>query len=280
MKRNHMGRGALTKAVLIGLALLVAGVGSVAAQAGPAKSKIEDVVAKGTLRVGLDFFVPWAFKGKDGNLVGFEIDVAKKLAADIGVQVEFVPTAWSGIIPALLTDKFDVIIGGLGVTAERALKVNYSDPYEWSGIDVVVNKKKDPGLTTLEALNKKKIVLAVGVGSTPAIAAKQFLPQATLHQFDSGEQAVLQEVLNGNADAALVSTPTGAYWAADYPANVYRPLDGKLLKTEPSAFAVRKGDPDTIAFFNSWILINQEWLKDRSHYWYETRDWKGLLPKN
>lgn len=241
-------------------------------------SQIDSILKAGVLKVGLDIFVPWAFKDKDGNLVGFEVDVANKLAQDMGVQVEFVPTEWSGIIPALLTGKFDVIIGGMGVTTERALKVNFSDPYEWGGIDVVVNKTMLPGVTSdLSALNSEDVVIAVRLGATPVEAAKRVAPKAQLHQFDTDE-AVLQDVLNGNAHAAFSSSPTPAFWAADYPDTLYRPLaDSDLLFKQPSAFAVRKGDLDTLAFFNSWILINQDWLQERADYWYGTRDWAPLL---
>jgi polar amino acid transport system substrate-binding protein len=240
------------------------------------QSRIDEILKRGVLKVGLDIFVPWAFKDKDGNLVGFEVDVANQLAEDMGVEVEFVPTEWSGIIPALLTGKFDVIIGGMGVTSDRALKVNFSDPYEWSGIDVVINKNMLPGATSLEPLNNSDIVIAVRLGATPVEAAKAYAPNAELHQFDTDE-AVIQDVLNGNAHAAFSSSPTPAFWAADYPDVLYRPLDGELLYMQPSAFAVRKGDPDTVNFFNSWILINQDWLDGRADYWYGTKDWEGLL---
>jgi polar amino acid transport system substrate-binding protein len=246
------------------------------AQGGATTSQVDRILQQGVLKVGLDIFVPWAFKDKDGNLVGFEVDVAKKVADDMGVKVEFVPTEWSGIIPALLTGKFDMIIGGLGVTTERALKVNFSDPYEWSGIDVVVNKKMLPGVTDLAALNKEGVIIAVRLGATPVEAAKAYAPKAELHQFDTDE-AVVQDVLNGNAHAAFSSSPTPAFWAADYPDILYRPLGGELLNLEPSAFAVRKGDADTLAFFNSWILINAGWLKERADYWYGTKDWAPLL---
>ena len=63
---------------------------------------IADIQKRGTLKVGMSTFVPWAMRDKKGELIGFEIDVATKLAKDMGVEVEFVPTAWSGIIPALL----------------------------------------------------------------------------------------------------------------------------------------------------------------------------------
>ena len=78
-----------------------------------AESVLEDIQKRGSLRVGMATFVPWAMRDKEWNLIGFEFDVATKVAADMGVDVEFVPTAWSGIIPALIAKKFDVIIGGM-----------------------------------------------------------------------------------------------------------------------------------------------------------------------
>jgi polar amino acid transport system substrate-binding protein len=279
MKTNRFKNKVVVATVLLLILTLLAACAknaNGAPQAGTSQSQIDDILKRGVLKVGLDIFVPWAFKDKDGNLVGFEVDVATKLAKDMGVEVEFVPTEWSGIVPALLTGKFDVIIGGMGVTTERALKVNFSNPYEWSGIDVVVNKKMLPGATSLEALNNADIVIAVRLGATPVDAAKKYAPKAELHQFDTDE-AVIQDVLNGNAHAAFSSSPTPAFWAADYPDVLYRPLGGELLYLQPSAFAVRKGDPDTLAFFNSWILINQDWLQERSDYWYGTKDWASLL---
>jgi len=239
---------------------------------------IDRIVKRGVLKVGLDIFVPWSFKDKDGNMVGFEVDVATKLAEDMGVDVEFVPTEWSGIIPALLTGKFDVIIGGMGITTERALKVNYSVPYEVTGMDCVVSREMFPGADSLEDLNKENIIIAVRMGGTPTNAAKKFTPNAQLHQFDSDE-AVIQDVLNGNAHAAFSSSPKPAYWAVDYADKVYQPLGGDLFTYEPCAFVVPKGDSDSIFFYNAWITTNRDWLEDKSDYWYGTKDWEYLLPE-
>jgi polar amino acid transport system substrate-binding protein len=239
---------------------------------------IDRIMKRGVLKVGLDIFVPWSFKDKDGNMVGFEVDVATKLAEDMGVDVEFVPTEWSGIIPALLTGKFDVIIGGMGITTERALKVNYSVPYEVTGMDCVVSREMLPGADSLEDLNKEDVIIAVRMGGTPTNAAKKFTPKAQLHQFDSDE-AVIQDVLNGNAHAAFSSSPKPAYWAVDYADKVYQPLGGDLFTYEPCAFVVPKGDPDTIFFYNAWITTNRDWLEEKSDYWYGTKDWEYLLPE-
>ena len=100
----------------------------------PAESMLEQVMKRGVLRVGMSTFVPWAMQDKAGNFVGFEIDVANRLAQDMGVKAEFIPTKWSGIIPALLTGKFDIIIGGMGIRPERNLKVNFSIPYDHTGM--------------------------------------------------------------------------------------------------------------------------------------------------
>jgi polar amino acid transport system substrate-binding protein len=94
----------LAAAICIGGIAAATGTGQAQAQdarqAIAADSVIEEIKARGSLIVGLSTFVPWAMLDRNGDLVGFEIDVATKLAQDIGVEVEFVPTAWDGIIPA------------------------------------------------------------------------------------------------------------------------------------------------------------------------------------
>jgi polar amino acid transport system substrate-binding protein len=92
-------------------------------------SVIEEVKKRGVLRIGLSTFVPWSMHDKKGELIGFEIDVANRVAADMGVKAEFVPTAWDGIIPALLAGKFDVIFSSMSITDERKKKVAFTDMY-------------------------------------------------------------------------------------------------------------------------------------------------------
>ena len=94
------------------------------------ESTLEQILQRGVLKVGMDTFVPWAMKDKNGELIGFEIDVATRLAEDMGVKVQFVPTQWDGIISALQTGKFDVVIGGMGIVPKRNIKVNFSIPYD------------------------------------------------------------------------------------------------------------------------------------------------------
>lgn len=237
------------------------------------ESTIEQIMKRGVLRVGMDIFQPWAMKDKNGQLIGFEIDVATRLAEDMGVKVEFVPTAWSGIIPALLTGKFDVIIGGMGITPKRALKVNFSQPYEFSGMSIVAHKELAAGFDTLESFNNKNVQIAVKLGTTAAAAAKKHMPKAQLRMFDNETQAY-QELRNGKVHAVVGSAPRPAYEAVDYADSLFLPLKETFTK-EPIGFALRKGDADTLAYFNSWITVAglEGWLQERHSYWFGTKDW-------
>jgi polar amino acid transport system substrate-binding protein len=245
-------------------------------QSAPTQSLVDTVLRRGALKVGCGIFVPWSFKDKDGNMVGFEVDIATKLAKDMGVKLELIPTDWSGIIPALLTEKFDMIIGGMGINPDRALKVNFSIPYNHTGQNLAASTRLSAGLRTIEDFNRSEIVLAVRMGATPVAAAKKLFPNAQLREFDSDE-AVFQEVLNGNANAALSASPTPEQWVARYPKKLFLPLDHPI-PTGAVAFAVRKGDFDTICFLNAWIADNLSdgWIRSRYQYWFESIDWKSL----
>ncbi len=237
-----------------------------------AESAISRIAQRGTIRVGMDIFVPWAMKNKKGELVGFEIDVARKLAEDMGVKVEFVPTKWSGIIPALIAGKFDVIIGGMSVTPKRNLKINFTNPYYYSSQGLVANRKLAKGFT-LADFNDPKVSLAARLGSTGALAAKKNFPRARLPLFDD-EPAAVQEVRTGRVHGMVSSQPLPAHLAADEP-ETFVAYHEQLMK-EPICFGIRKGDVDTLNFFNNWIEITRArgWIQERYHYWFETTDWK------
>ena len=240
-------------------------------------SMIQNVLKSGVLRVGMDTFVPWAMKDKTGQLIGFEIDVAKRLAKDMGVRAEFIPTKWAGIIPSLLTGKFDIIIGGMGIVPARNLKVNFTIPYYYTGMSMVASRQLAAGFNTVADFNRPDVVLAVRLGSTQVMAAQKYMPKAQLRKFD-GEAQVYQEVVNGKAHAAIGSAPTPAFQAIKYPDKLFLPLKETFTK-EPIGFAVRKGDPDSLNFLNNWIRVVQAegWIQERNHYWFGTKDWEGMM---
>ncbi len=243
-------------------------------------SVIEEVKKNGVLRIGLSTFVPWSMRDKKGDLIGFEIDVANKVAADMGVKTEFVPTAWDGIIPALLAGKFDVIISGMSITPQRNLTVNFTVPYAHSGQQMTANKKLAGGFKSLEQFNDPAVTITCRRGTSTCVAAQKVFPKVTLRQFDDEAQC-LQEVLNGNAHAVITSAPKPKLWTLDHPDTLFMPSEENLTKSD-EAFAVRKGDPDAVNFFDNWILFNTSngWLQERHDYWFKGNDWKDQVASN
>ncbi len=240
-----------------------------------AESAIEQIAKRGSIRVGLDIFVPWAMKDKKGELIGFEVDVARKLAEDMGIGLELIPTEWSGIIPALVAGKFDVIIGGMSVTAERNMKINFTNAYYYSGQGLLANRKRAAGMV-LADFNKPEITLAARMGSTAALAAKKVFPRATLRLFDT-EPAAVQEVRSGRVHAMVSAQPLPMQQALSAPELLVAYPDALL--EEPVAMGLRKGDVDTLNFLNNWIAQAQAsgWIKERYQYWFEGMAWQSLV---
>ncbi|MBZ0123350.1 MAG: transporter substrate-binding domain-containing protein [Roseovarius sp.] len=270
-----MKLGRIVKTAISAAALSILAVTSAQADAQQeisAASVIEQIKQRGVLKVGLSTFVPWAMRDKNGDLMGFEVDVAKKVAADMEVDIEFVPTAWSGIIPALIAGKFDVIIGGMSITPQRNLTVNFTAPYAHSGQQMVANTKLAEGFGLAE-FNASDVVLTCRRGATSCDIAQKLFPKADLRRFDDDAQAY-QEVINGNAHAAIGSSPKPRFTMLRNPDILFMPTDKPLIPGN-EAFALRKGDPDALNFFSNWILYNTAngWLEETHDYWFKTEDW-------
>ncbi len=266
----------ITLIIAMALCLVVSAFAADIQQELRASSTIEKVIRSGKLRVGMSTFIPWAMQGKTGEWIGFEIDVAKKLAEDMDVEVEFIPTKWEGLIPGLLTGKFDLIIAGMTGTPQRALKINFTIPYDYSEMNVVAHKEVAAGFTTAEDFNKSGVTVLTRNGTTAVAAVKQFLPNAELRLF-SENGPMVQELLNGKAHAIVSSAPEPAQLSVKY-ADTLVLIDGALIK-EPISIGVRKGDPDTLAYLNSWIYVvkNHGFIQEKVNYWWKSMDWQSLI---
>ena len=267
----------LGMAAALGMAVATGAVAQSAQQQLSSESVVETIKKRGALKVGMSTFVPWAMRDKNGELVGFEIDVAKKVAADMDVDVEFVPTSWDGIIPALIAGKFDVIIGGMSVRPQRNLTINFTIPYAHSGMGIAANKAMTADMKWPDDYDSADVTFSCRRGATSCNDVDRLFPKATVRKFDDDVQA-FQEVLNGNAHAVLSSYPKPVEWASGNPEHIFLPTTDNLSQGD-EAFGLRKGDPDALNFFSNWILVNTTngWLAERHHYWFKTRDWEGQV---
>jgi len=239
-------------------------------------STIEKIIRSGKMRVGMSTFVPWAMQDKKGEWIGFEIDVAKQLAKDMGVKVEFVPTKWEGLIPSLLTGKFDLIIAGMTGTPQRALKINFTAPYDFSEMHMVAHKKVAAGLSTVADFNKPEVTILCRNGTTAVPAVKRVLPKAKMLLF-SENGPMVQELLNGKAHAIVASAPEPAQHAINHADTLF--FVDESMANEPISIGVPKGDPDTLAYLNNWIIVtrNNGFLEQKVNYWWKSLDWQPLI---
>lgn len=183
-------RALATAAIALTLSLL-------AAPESQARS-LEEAVASGTINVGIQGDnSPWGFVNSSGQQDGFDADVAKAYAKHLGVQVNFMPLAVANRIPALTTDRVDVLFATMGMTAERAKSIQYTQPYASNQISIVA--AKDTKVT--EAADLAPLNIGVPRAAAQDSAATAVAPAGTnIMRFDD-DAATIQALLSGQVNA-------------------------------------------------------------------------------
>jgi len=220
-------------------------------------STLNKIIQNGELRVGLDpGYMPFEMKDKKGNIIGYDVDMARKMAKEMGVKLTLVPTSFDGMIAGLLTDKFDIIMSAMTVTQQRNLKINFANPYIVVGQTVLLRKDLESKIKNASDLDKAGYTIVTRLGVTGEIAAKKFFKNAKIVTFETESDAI-SEVLNGNADAMIYDQPYNAIFMDDKGKDKLVHLDTPLTY-EPLAWGIRKGDPDFLNWLNNFLKQMQE----------------------
>ncbi|EIK96851.1 extracellular solute-binding protein [Pseudomonas sp. M47T1] len=254
--------------------MLLLGVMALSAVGSAQAGAIDEAVKRGTLRVGMDpTYMPFEMTNKRGEIIGFEVDLLKAMAKSMGVKLELVSTSLDGIIPALMTDKFDMIGSGLTLTQERNLRINFSDPFIVVGQTLLIRKELADKIKSYKDLNDPQYRLTSKVGTTGEMVARKRISKAQYHGYDNEQEAVM-DVVNGKADAFVYDSPYNVV-AVDKAGN------GKLLfldqpfTYEPLAFGLKKGDYDSLNFINNFLRqAHEDGSYDRIHdKWFKNTTW-------
>ena len=242
------------------------------------KSTIEQIMKRGELRVGFESgYVPFEMTNKKGEFIGFDMDFGRQLAKSMGVKFVPINTAWDGIIPALMTGKLDIIMGGMTITQERNLKVNFAEPYIVVGQTILINKKLKDKVLSFKDLNNPKYILTSRMGTTGEQAIKKYIPKATYKGFESEAEAGL-EVINGKADALVYDLPfCGFLYGSQGKGKTIFLSDP--FTYEPLAWAINKGDPDFLNYLNNFLRQSKgDGFYDRMYKkWITGTKWKAEL---
>ncbi len=234
---------------------------------------------KGEITVGVSIMPPWVMKDKKGKLIGFEIDIAKQLASDMGVKVKFKQYQWNKMIPALKKGEIDIIASGLSITPKRALEINFSNPYASSGYSLMTNLALTKDITSIKNLNNDKIYITAVKGTVSADLAKRIFPNAIIDLRDN-EEDVASAVINGSVHACISASPMPEFMSMEHHDKVDMPLKEPLLTTE-EAFAVRKNNQEMLNFLDSWVVAHKadDWIDSSHQYWFNSLKWQNLVAK-
>jgi len=238
-------------------------------QDGTAESTLKAVLQRGTLRVGDCLsFAPFGFYNKDGAADGYDVDLAKELAKQMGVKLEVVNTTSANRIPNLQTSKVDVVFCNFTRNLERAKEISFTNPYVVASEALLV--KKSSGIKSIKDMSNRTI--ATVKGSTNGDEVRALNMQVKIQEFDSSQAAILA-VKQGQADAMIEDNNFLAYQASLDPELTV--TDEALVPLEYNAFGVKAGDQVWLDYLNLFLFqVNASKLNAQLY-----KKWFGADPR-
>ncbi len=248
--------------------------------AGTAASPVIDrILQRGELAVGMaGNMPPLNMTTKEGELIGYEVDLAKAMAKAMGVRAKMQVIPFAELLPSLQSGKIDLILSNMTITPVRNLKVAFVGPYFTSGKAFLTKIKTIALAEEAQDINSKNTKLVALKGSTSQAFVEEAIPNATLITADDYDEAV-KMVLEDKVHAMV----------ADYPicvVSVYRYPDKGLLSVvttltyEPIGVGVPAGDPLLVNWVENFMRITGKTglLDELKEKWLQRADWLQRLP--
>ena len=234
---------------------------------------LDSISQKGVLVVGTaGSMPPFNMTTREGDVIGFEPDMAELMAQEMGVKLKFAVMPFSELLPALEAGKVDLILSQMTMTGKRNMKVAFVGPYSISGKSFVTKIKWIASVKEASQVNSPKTTVVALKGSTSEAFVKKNLPKAKFVEASNYDDAV-EMVLKGKVDAMI----------ADYPICVLtilrNPDQGLIsvitpLSYEPIGIALPGNDPLMVNWMENFLgtlgetgvldLLKERWVNDNS----------------
>lgn len=173
---------------------------------------LDQIQERGTIIVGLEGdWAPWSFVDENDELTGFDVEVARAIAAKLGVEVQFIPGEWDGLFAGMDAGRYDIVVNGVEVTPERAEKYDFTQPYAYIRTALIVRGDNE-AIKTFDDLKGKKT--ANSIASTYMNLAEDY--GATCYGVDTLDET-LTMVLQGRVDATLNAIVSYTDYMAQHP---------------------------------------------------------------
>ncbi len=226
------------------------------------------ILDKGTFVLGLDdSFPPMGFRGEDGEITGFDIDLAREVCTRMGVELKLQPIDWDAKILDLNSGDIDVIWNGLTITEDRQEKINFSKPYIANKQIIIVQAAS--GIDLKADLAGKRIGFQLGSSAEGAITSDAATAASFAESFKYQDNVqALMDLEAGQIDAVVVDEILGRYYISKKP-GVYA-VATEFFGKEEYGIGFRKGEDaftqevnrilDEMRADGSAARISQKWF--------------------
>jgi len=227
-------------------------------------SRLDKIQKSGILRLGVPGdYAPFALRQGD-SLYGADIKMGRSLASAMGVRPVFVKTSWATLAADMQKDAFDIALGGISITPERAALATFSIPYHSGGKTFLCRHADSARFSDVAGVNQPAVRLIVNRGGTNEAVAKSLLPAATLIVYPDNI-GVFNEIIAGRADVMLTDDTEADLKAKQYP-QLCRSYAGTITKSDKALWI--QTDTVLVSFVNKWLQkqlaagLPQLWLKE------------------
>jgi polar amino acid transport system substrate-binding protein len=234
--------------------------------------EMDEILKRGELRVAVQSQgAPVSFVNKKGERTGLAVELAKMMAADLGVKITFQDYDWKGLIPALLSGKVDIIAADMTPTPQRAAQLLFSRPMFYQETVAVVGK--DAPYKTWQEINKEGLNIGATQASSYGDAVKKFMPKANLKEFAGGTAAVAQALSSGRLEGAVSDLGNVTNFVREF--GNLKILEGVITR-EPLAFATQANAFHLKLWLDNYVelITADRRLENQVNYWWNSTDWE------
>lgn len=235
--QSRLKKGAITLITALSVSALVAGCNNADNTSEPAAEGTD--TEQKVLRVATEgAYAPFNYTDAEGNLAGFDVDIANALCEEMQLKCEITAQDWEGIIPGLKAKKYDAIIAAMSVTPERAEQVDFTEPYFTNSLVFIANKDSDFDPSVADAINNSEIAAQRSTISSQWLETNY--PKATMKMYDTLNNAFLD--LESNRVDAMVSDKLPAVEWLTKNSSTFEIKGSDIEIDDNFAIAVRKQD--------------------------------------
>ncbi len=261
--------------LLLGVCLM----GAAGAAAAAGSPVLDRIIKSETIRVGMSGNQPpFNAKGRDGSLIGLEVDLARALAGALGVRLEIVERPFGNLLGALEKGEVDMVMSGMAITKERAREATFLGPYMLSGKSILTKSDTLARAQSAGDINRSEIRLAALKGSTSQAFVERNLSESKLVTVDDYDEGVSM-VLENKVDAMVADMPICMLSMLRFPDAGFATLT-RPMTVEPIGIAVSAKDAQFAHIIDNYIDAFEKTgaLDQLRRKWLEDNSWIAALP--